>query len=73
MPEVKCSVSNCEYWAQGNNCIADVIMIEIDRHAHANFDEEFAGETYDSNHRDKAYSSSYTCCHTFEMKKSGKY
>ncbi|WP_155116357.1 DUF1540 domain-containing protein, partial [Paenibacillus larvae] len=20
MPEVKCSVSNCTYWGEGNNC-----------------------------------------------------
>ena len=27
MPEVKCTVSNCEYWDQGNVCAADQILI----------------------------------------------
>jgi hypothetical protein len=69
MPIVKCSVSNCEYWAEGNNCSADTIMVEIDRHANADFNAEFAGEfAYDSNHQDTASSSSNTCCHTFKPK-----
>lgn len=68
MPEVKCSVSNCEYWKQGNNCVADLIMIEVDEHAHAKFKEEFAGESFDSNHKDNAKKSEETCCHTFKPK-----
>jgi len=67
-PFVKCSVSNCEYWGQGNNCHADAIMIEIDKHADIKFDSEFAGESFDSNHKDTASKSSTTCCHTFEPK-----
>lgn len=27
MPEIKCTVSNCEYWAQGNVCDAAQILI----------------------------------------------
>jgi hypothetical protein len=27
MPEVRCTVSNCEYWAQQNYCSADVIQV----------------------------------------------
>jgi hypothetical protein len=69
MPDVKCSVSNCSYWGQGNNCQADVIMIEVDEHANANFNAEFAGESFDSNHKDKAGNTANTCCHTFEAKK----
>lgn len=66
MPQVKCSVSNCEYWATENNCHADVIMINIDKHAKAQYNEEFAGESFDTEHQDTASSSSGTCCHTFE-------
>ena len=66
MPKVKCSVSNCKYWAQGNECKADVIMIEVDRHANANFNEEFSGESFDSEHKDIAANAANTCCHTFE-------
>ncbi|GIO10407.1 hypothetical protein J31TS6_64350 [Brevibacillus reuszeri] len=69
MPQVKCSVANCAYWGEGNNCSADMIMVEIDAHANANFKEEFAGEfEYASQHQDKAKSSSQTCCHTFKPK-----
>ncbi|NGQ97291.1 DUF1540 domain-containing protein [Brevibacillus sp. SYP-B805] len=70
MPIVKCSVSNCEYWAEGNDCVADTIMVEIDKHAKANFRTEFADEfAYDSEHQDTAATSSNTCCHTFKPKK----
>jgi len=69
MPTVKCSVSNCTYWGQGNNCEADMIMVEIDRHANKSFDAEFADEyRYDSEHTDAASSSAETCCHTFKPK-----
>lgn len=68
MPLVKCSVSNCSYWDKGNNCNADAIMIEIDQHANKKFDTEFAGESFDSEHRDIATTSSLTCCHTFKKK-----
>lgn len=69
MPEVKCAVSNCEYWAKGNQCHADAIMIEIDQHANARFDTEFAGESFDSEHKDAARNVANTCCHTFEPRK----
>ena len=73
MPQVKCSVANCTYWGQGNNCQADMIMVEIDKHAKANFKTEFADEYgYDSNHKDVASSSAHTCCHTFKAKDASK-
>jgi len=67
-PLVKCSVANCQYWGQDNNCKADAIMIEIDKHANMKFDAEFSGESFDSEHKDTAYSSAGTCCHTFKSK-----
>lgn len=69
-PMVKCSVANCEYWNKGNNCGADSIMIDIDQHASAKFDAEFAGEAFDSEHQDASSSKSGTCCHTFKAKKA---
>jgi hypothetical protein len=69
MPEVKCSVSNCNYWSKGNNCAADVVMIEVDQHATAKFNAEFAGESFDTEHQDRAIRVKDTCCHTFEQKK----
>jgi len=68
MPEVKCSVANCEHWSQGNTCSADTIMIDVDQHANAQFDTEFAEESFDSQHQDTASKSAQTCCHTFEPK-----
>lgn len=67
-PLVKCSVSNCTYWGTQNVCNADVIMIDIDQHATRQYNAEFAGETFDSEHRDSAATSSVTCCHTFKPK-----
>lgn len=64
---VKCSVANCTYWGEGNNCNADMIMVEVDSHARANFKEEFAGEyEHATEHKDKASTSAETCCHTFK-------
>ncbi len=68
-PIVKCSVSNCSYWGEGNNCQAEMIMVEVDRHARRDFEEEFAGEYgHSSSDRDTATSSAETCCHTFKPK-----
>ncbi|WP_438433377.1 DUF1540 domain-containing protein [Gorillibacterium sp. sgz500922] len=67
-PLVKCSVANCQFWGQGNNCQADAIMIEIDKHADMQYDAEFAGESFDSEHKDQASTSAATCCHTFKPK-----
>lgn len=67
-PIVKCSVANCQYWGQGNDCKADAIMIEVDKHANMKFDAEFAGESFDSEHKDSADGSAGTCCHTFKPK-----
>lgn len=67
MPIVKCSVANCAYWGEGNNCQADMIMVEVDRYAKANYEEEFAGEySHSSDHRALASDSKETCCHTFK-------
>lgn len=66
---VKCSVSNCTYWGEGNQCNADLIMVEVDRHANKRFDAEIGEIGFDSNHHDQVASSSSTCCHTFKLKK----
>ncbi|MFD2702195.1 DUF1540 domain-containing protein [Paenibacillus shunpengii] len=68
VPIVKCSVSNCSYWGEQNVCKADLIMIDIDAHARTHLKEEYAGETFDSEHHDYASTSSATCCHTFKPK-----
>jgi len=69
-PMVKCSVDNCEYWAEGNNCVADTIMIEINAHAHKDLPESSGGQKYDTGHQDHASDVADTCCHTFEERQS---
>ncbi|WP_169081951.1 DUF1540 domain-containing protein [Paenibacillus sp. PL91] len=69
MPKgVTCSVANCSFWKEGNNCGASAINIEIDQHAGANINEEFAGEELGRLHQDEADKSKSTCCLTFKPK-----
>lgn len=69
MPTVKCNVSNCTYWAEGNNCHADAILVEIDEHSNENYNMSSAGElTGEARHKDQARDIAETCCHTFRRK-----
>lgn len=65
---VSCSVANCSYWAKGNKCNADEIMIDIDSHAKLDYDSEFAEEGFGHEHKDEASKKAETCCHTFKAK-----
>lgn len=66
--DVKCSVSNCTYWKQGNDCTAQAIMVTVDKHGNQKFNEEIAGEIMvDLQHKDSASQSAETCCHTFKQ------
>jgi hypothetical protein len=71
MPEVRCSVANCEYWATDNKCKAASIMIDIDHHANADYTDEFAADpgSISLEHKDHASNVQSTCCHTFKSKK----
>ncbi|AQS55450.1 MAG: DUF1540 domain-containing protein [Novibacillus thermophilus] len=66
MPEVYCSVANCFFWAEGNKCDADAIMVEVNEHADHRFNEEVGGEMVHTSHQDYAKHSRDTCCHTFK-------
>jgi hypothetical protein len=69
MPKgVKCSVADCSYWAKGNQCHADQIMIDVDKHANSDYSAEFA-DGLGSDHRDIAGNAAATCCHTYEKRK----
>lgn len=66
MTEVRCTVSNCHYWGDGNVCVAEKILVisdqavaRIERRVGKD-DEEFGeiGET-------PARMSKETCCYTF--------
>lgn len=66
MTLVRCSVSNCAFYKEGNLCGADVIMVDID--PHASLDDahvEFGTDGFDAEHQDVAEHSSKTCCKTF--------
>lgn len=63
---VKCSVSNCHFWAEGNSCSADQILIEVDGQAANAHDTEFAVEAGIEQHH--AAKSAATCCETFQPK-----
>ncbi|WP_419873865.1 DUF1540 domain-containing protein [Candidatus Pristimantibacillus sp. PTI5] len=68
MPKgVSCSVANCSFWKEGNNCGASAINIEIDQHAAVNLNEEFA-DGLGLFHQDQAEQSKATCCLTFKPK-----
>ena len=68
MPKgVSCSVANCSFWKEGNNCGASAINIEIDQHATVNLNEEFADDL-GLFHQDQAEQSKATCCLTFKPK-----
>ncbi|WP_048602676.1 DUF1540 domain-containing protein [Rubeoparvulum massiliense] len=71
MPDVKCSVSNCHYWAEGNHCAADAIMVKVDDHTNSYFKTEFANDM-DQQNLDKghAVNNRGTLCETFRKKES---
>jgi len=69
MPKgVSCSVANCTFWEEGNRCAAKEILIDIDQHAKASLDTEFAADDLGLYHQDQATDAAATCCHTFKPK-----
>lgn len=69
MPKgVSCSVSNCTFWEEGNQCVAKSIAIDIDQHSSPSFHEEFASDRLGLPHEDVASESAATCCNTFKQK-----
>lgn len=66
MPVVKCSVANCYFHSDNNECNADAIMVDIAKHANAHYDEQIGQNTVDDDHIDYAMSKVDTLCHTFK-------
>ncbi|PFA25624.1 MULTISPECIES: DUF1540 domain-containing protein [Bacillus cereus group] len=70
MPEVRCSVSNCSFWGQGNFCQATSIFVQPDDQNTNQSDTDsytnsaLTGETLESS----ATTSVETCCQTFQPK-----
>ncbi|MCK0471535.1 DUF1540 domain-containing protein [Halalkalibacter sp. APA_J-10(15)] len=65
-PVVKCHVSNCSYWGNGNRCQAEAILVEMDAHAERDYSAEFSEEL--SEQTNHAQEPAQTCCHTFKPK-----
>jgi hypothetical protein len=65
---VTCSVANCSFWKEGNNCGASEISIDIDQHAGSGHNAEFAQDELGLLHQDQATQSAATCCQTFKPK-----
>lgn len=69
MPKgVACSVANCSYWEENNECGASSIKIEIDAHSNRSYFNEFGSELFEQEHQDTAKQSAETCCLTFSPK-----
>ena len=74
MPQatIRCSVSNCHYWGQGNYCEAEEILItsdEIGKSYTDSFDAPVVSATF-STPVDHCMS---TCCKTFVAKNTSMY
>lgn len=70
--EVRCTVSNCAYWEEGNQCVAEAILVisddalsRISQHSAGKYDQEIGeiGHT-------PARVSKETCCYTFRPRES---
>jgi hypothetical protein len=70
MPDVRCSVSNCTYWGQGNYCQAASIIVQPDGKAFTNLsDDSYQNAVLEGQQMDSlAANSAETCCQTFEPK-----
>ncbi len=80
MTEVICSVTNCEYWGEGNVCRADKIWINNNLGEDLTSDIEFAdeldflseGELVEASESESAVSSNQTCCSTMRPRSRGE-
>ena len=45
--EVKCEVQNCKYWAEGDQCVADSILVVADAGRRADSERETICDTFE--------------------------
>ncbi|MGE5577074.1 MAG: DUF1540 domain-containing protein [Syntrophothermus sp.] len=67
MSRIRCSVNNCHYWAQGNDCHASEILVTSDAFGSAEPDSFDAPEASTANPT-PATTCMETCCKTFVRK-----
>ena len=63
MPDVNCTVNNCQYWTDGNLCEAQQIVIQNDEEG--GFSQNAKLNQLKATPAD---SNDDTCCQTFKMK-----
>lgn len=70
MPEVKCSVSNCSFWGQGNFCQASAIVVQPDAQEAGQIENSsYTNATLTNETLENSVTTSVeTCCHTFKPK-----
>ncbi|MFX3622962.1 MAG: DUF1540 domain-containing protein [Ectobacillus sp.] len=70
MPEVRCSVSNCSFWGQGNFCQAQAIVVQPDEKTFSNLnDVSYQNAVLEGVQMESpAVNSADTCCQTFRQK-----
>ncbi|HDR4421053.1 TPA: DUF1540 domain-containing protein [Bacillus cereus] len=70
MPEVKCSVSNCSFWGQGNFCQASAIIVQPDaQETGSNANDSYTSAVLTNETLESSVTTSVeTCCHTFKPK-----
>ncbi|MGG0645790.1 DUF1540 domain-containing protein [Bacillus mycoides] len=70
MPEVKCSVSNCSFWGQGNLCQASAIVVQPDAQEASQIENSsYTNATLTNETLESSVTTSVeTCCHTFKPK-----
>lgn len=73
--EVYCTVSNCHYWADGNHCTAEKILITTDGIGRMYPEATDVGSTQDivrQHGHTEARTCMETCCKTFTPKGQGR-
>lgn len=70
MPEVRCSVSNCAFWGQGNFCQANSIIVQPDaQDSMQTEDASYTSTVLNGQMMESSVSTSVeTCCQTFKPK-----
>lgn len=65
MPEVKCSVSNCSFWGQGNFCQASAIIVQPDaEETGSNTNDSYTSAVLTNETLESSVTTSlYTCCY----------
>lgn len=70
MPDVRCSVSNCANWGQGNFCQANSIIVQTEAYEYAQDYQNSVGDVLENailngEIQTNAVHSGETCCHSF--------